>query len=162
METCMIKTVGQTPIIGYGVLMKWGILVLFLVVMFFVYRYIKNINKRFASIEEILGKVIEKNNQIQHLIQSTMRYPQSQPVSMSSSPPPPPCHVASPPVAPQSIPSPPNLDREIMEELMELDTSPPPESPPMKKTVVSPPVLKKSIVEEEEIVEGRVEEVPID
>jgi len=166
---CIVKSTTNKnhEMIGYGAIMKWGgavlPLLLLVVVLFFVYRYIKNINKRFSSIEEILGKVIEKNNQMQHLIQSSMRYPQV-PVAMSSSqsqslptqcpmvvhPPQPPVVVAPPP---------PNLDREIMEELLELDSPPPPPpSTPVKKAEP-----KKKVVVEEEIVEGRVdEEVEVD
>jgi len=156
----------NTEIMGYGAVMKWGgavlPLLLLVVVLFFVYRYIKNINKRFSSIEEILGKVIEKNNQMQHLIQSSMRYPQV-PVAMSSHQQsqslPPQCpmvvHPPQPPVA--VAPPPPNLDREIMEELLELD-SPPPPPPSTSSTPVKKAEPKKKVVVEEEIVEGRVDE----
>ena len=134
-----------------------------LAVLYFVYRFVKNMNKRINSMEEILGRLIEKTNQLQHFIQQQppiVRQTQAPPVQI----PPPACPVEkSPPtsvpvspvqapaptqtaarVNPPRRPSPPvvqqpavvNLDEELQDELNELQ--------PVKK--------------EDDVLEGRVDE----
>lgn len=119
LSTCSTNSAPLLPL-------KWPIIIVgvltlcFVIGIFLSYRYIKAINARFAKLEEILGKVIEKNNQIQHVLQSAAA---SQPPAVifahqSTQTPPPP-----PPPSPQaSSPSPPpvNLDQEIENELKEL------------------------------------------
>lgn len=110
--------------------LKWPIIIVgvltlsFVIGIFLSYRYIKAINARFAKLEEILGKVIEKNNQIQHVLQSAATVSQPPPAVIFAHPPTPP---PPPPSSPQSQSPPPvmavppvNLDKEIENELKEL------------------------------------------
>lgn len=96
---------------------KWNMIVagstmaVVIISIYFMYRFIKTVNRRFQSLEEVIGKVIEKNNSLHHLLQAS----------------PPQQHHAPPPVAPvyhpPNVPQPPpNLDTEIQAELEELDT----------------------------------------
>lgn len=97
---------------------KWsyliaGVCVLLLVVsLYFFYRHVSSVNKRFQSLEDLLSKVIDKTNQLQHVIQNGYAVPQQRMEQSSPSQ-----HVA---VAP---PPPINLDKELAEELKELDSS---------------------------------------
>jgi hypothetical protein len=152
---------------GATISTKWGSVVMgcvvfaVLILLYFIYRYMKSVNKRFQSLEEIMGKVIEKNNQMQHLIQTTMRYP-AYPQNVQI--PPPTVSVPSvqaPPSVPVPVVAPPNLDKEIMEELKELDVIPAVPTPPAVPApsaappAAVPPAVPATIIEEEE---GRIEE----
>lgn len=134
-----------------------GCLVL-VVVLFFVYRFVKKLNKRISNLEDVMARLIEKNNYLQNCIQQQSRNPSpvvtmphvSAPVPQNVSPnmvtPP----IYTPPSVPQSVesaPKPVDLDAELQAELQEL------ESPPV---VVNAPVVEEK-VEEEEIPEGRVD-----
>lgn len=132
----------------------------FIAVLFFAYRFVKNINKRLNNLEEVLGRLIEKNNQMHHYIQQQQRIPpsnaplqqHSSPVSAPTIPP-----SASPTrplssfVPPPTPPTPPvvetkpiDLDAELQKELEELSNPTPPniDNTPEKK--------------EDEIPEGRL------
>jgi len=147
---------------GATISTKWGSVVMgcvvftVLILLYFIYRYMKTVNKRFQSLEEIMGKVIEKNNQMQHLIQTTMRYPPVYPQNVQI-PPTVPAAAQAPPIVPVPVPvvAPPNLDKEIMEELKELVPPVPPVPPVVPVVPVVAPVAPTTVIEEEE---GRIEE----
>jgi len=145
---------------GATISTKWGSVVMgcvvftVLILLYFIYRYMKTVNKRFQSLEEIMGKVIEKNNQMQHLIQTTMRYPPVYPQNVQIPPTVPAAAAQAPPIVPVPVPvvAPPNLDKEIMEELKELV---PAVVAPVVVAPVVAPVAPTTVIEEEE---GRIEE----
>ena len=102
---------------------KWsfvimGVAVLLMAVSFyFLYRHISSVNKRFHSLEDLLSKVIDKTNQLQHVIQSGYAIPAPVPHQAS-------VRADSPVMTPQQTAPPPiNLDKELAEELKELDSS---------------------------------------
>jgi len=132
-----------------------GIGMMFIIIVFLAYRFLRTINQRLHSLEEILAKVIEKNNHLQHMIQAsaTTRYipsPMESPpmvVSMQSQssgsvPVPVPISVSVQAPVPVPVQASVNLDREILEELQELQA-------PVKPSVPVPI---------NEISEGRIEE----
>lgn len=135
------KTVSSSLLSTDG---RWNLIVagstmaVVIISIYFMYRFIKTVNRRFQSLEEVIGKIIEKNNSLHHLLQASP--PQQQ---HHYAPPPPPAvsPVYQPPVASQAPPQ--NLDTEIQAELKELDSP--------------PPVPEKIDVADKEEVEGRVE-----
>jgi hypothetical protein len=117
--------------------LKWPIILVGIIVLcimigvYIAYRYIKDINCRFSKLEEILGRLIEKNNQIQHALQApqnimyaSVPIPPPQPTVVQQSQPTiiqqPQPTVPSSPVISQSQPAV-NLDQEIEKELKELE-----------------------------------------
>jgi len=133
--------------------------ILFLIAMYFMYRFIKNTNKRFASMEDILSKVIERNNQIQNVLHGAVAQPSpvhaQRPVARAVAP-----TISSPP------PTPVNLDREIEAELNELTnptTRPQKEKETSETKVASEPKEKsRPTIEDidDDTTEGRVPDTP--
>ena len=127
---------------------KWGSIVMgsigimVIVFAYLAYRFLRTINQRLHSLEEILAKVIEKNNHLQHMIQAsaTTRFgypPQAEIPHVQSSTTTTTTNGACPmrqPAACVSI----SLDREILEELKELESPPP--SPPTPTQTPSAPL----------------------
>lgn len=113
-----------------------------LVLVFFVYRFVKNMNRRFSKLEEVISRLIEKNNQMHHqFIQQT-----PPPVVQNSS-------IQRPPIRPTNPTPPPvpvDLDAELQAELQELQVQKP-IPVPVEETVTSP------VVAEDDVPEGRVD-----
>lgn len=133
---CKQSVLGSTKL---NICIIGGFIILLLLFAYYIYRFITQVNKRFYSLEDIMSKVVEKTNHLQHMIQS---FPVSQPIISPQSPPPqspPPSQrppvVIMPNQAQQSM----NLDKELAEELKELDT-------------------KATKEVEEDLPEGRIEE----
>lgn len=103
-----------------------GLIVLILLLAFYVYRFITQINKRFQSLEDIMAKVVEKTNHLQHLLQLPPQPPQPLQPLQPTQPPQPPQQKPlpqRPPVVimPNQTQQTMNLDKELAEELKELD-----------------------------------------
>jgi hypothetical protein len=107
---------------------KWvwvvaGVSVMLLMgVFYYIHRHMKAVSQRFNATEDVLTKVVEKTNQLQHLIQSgcMIGMPPQHPAAVvfqQSAP----SQAAVPPV-PQAPPV--NLDKELAEELKELESAP--------------------------------------
>ena len=139
----------------WNTIMVGGLGMMFIIIVFLGYRFLRTINQRLHSLEEILAKVIEKNNHLQHMIQAsaTTRYipspmetspPMVVSVQSQSVPVPVPPKVPVPVSASSSV----NLDREILEELQELQAP----------TPVPAHVSVPASVPINEISEGRIED----
>lgn len=91
-----------------------GVLTLcFVAFMYIAHRYLKSINQRFEKLEEIIGKIIERNNQIQNTI-----HQRPQVVAAPSQPQP--IFIPVQPSVNHQPPAVVNLDKEIENELKEL------------------------------------------
>jgi hypothetical protein len=151
---------------------KWGSIVMgsigimVIVFAYLAYRFLRTINQRLHSLEEILAKVIEKNNHLQHMIQAsaTTRFgypPQVEIPHVQSSTTTTTTNGACPmrqPAAPcVSI----SLDREILEELKELESPPilpPPTAPSTPPTAPPTAPSTPSTPPPTELKEGRIDD----
>lgn len=119
MEECQFVATTPTPIVGRcgdwkTIMITVGLIVLFLSLSYFLYRFINHTNKRFKSIEQAFHNL---NNREQ-----VMRQPQP--------PPPPqffmhqePVYISPPPPQPQPVVVDSKLlDKELTEELKELNS----------------------------------------
>ncbi len=110
-----------------------------LILTYLIYRFVKSINRRFHKLEEVLARLIEKNNQMHHFIQqsSQSRPVVSQPTSVGTPPRQQPHPVSVAPPSPVI-----DLDAELKDELEELK---------VKKTTIETPreVVEKETVEVE-------------
>lgn len=104
-------------------------MMLLLGVVYYMHRQMRTVSQRFTATEDVLTKVVEKTNQLQHLIQSGCMIGVQQPphpaaVVFQQAPQPQPHQpvVQSQPQPP--TPPPVNLDKELAEELKELETAP--------------------------------------
>lgn len=110
-------------------------LLLLMAALYYLYRHIRGVSQRFQALEDVMTKVVEKTNQLQHLIQSGCMIGNAMPqpaVYQSPHPHPPQSHPQTqpPPQPPAAVVPPVNLDKELAEELKELETttSSPPEA----------------------------------
>lgn len=123
-----------------------GMVLLFLLLSYFLYRFITHTNKRFKNMEQAIHNLSEQSKQQQHPTHSPpvfVQHQQAKPIPVKPQPIPVPVQIP----VPMPVPTPPpptpvvvadskTLDKELMEELKE---------------------LKEVVVETEPATEGRVE-----